>query len=233
MRSNLLKAAAAALAAGAVALLAAGPARAAVYTSSYQWASYSTGGYTIYNDEWGSGHNTQTLWVNSAANWGVYSTQPSTSGVKAYANESRSVGVALNSLSGATSSFSESLPSSGNWESAYDVWLNGSGIEVMVWTYKNGNVGPLGSSIGNLSLNGNTWTVYVGNNGSNPVYSFVRTGNESSGSVNLLGLLKWLENTKGYFSNPTLSTIQYGFEISGTGNVQENFTVNSYSASAS
>ncbi|HEU5332252.1 MAG TPA: hypothetical protein VFU73_05805, partial [Actinocrinis sp.] len=91
----------------------------------------------------------------------------------------------------------------------------------------------LGSSIGNLTLNSNTWTVYVGNNGSNPVYSFVRTSNETSGSVNILGILKWMENTKGYFSNPTLSTIQYGFEISGTGNVQENFTITNYSASAS
>ena len=85
----------------------------------------------------------------------------------------------------------------------------------------------------NVTLNSNTWTVYVGNNGSNAVYSFVRTSNETSGTVNILGLLKWLENTKGYFSNPTLSTIQYGFEISGTGGTQQNFTINSYSASAS
>lgn len=39
-----------------------------------------------------------------------------------------------------------------------------------------------------------------------------------------------MENTKHYFSDPTLSTIQFGFEISGTGNVQEDFTANSYSA---
>jgi hypothetical protein len=56
--------------------------------------------------------------VNSSSNWGVYSTQPSASGVKSYANASRSVGVALNSLSAATSSFNETVPSSGNWESA-------------------------------------------------------------------------------------------------------------------
>jgi len=76
-RSDLFKAALATVAAGAVALLTGGIAQAAVYQSSDQWASYSTGGYTIYNDEWGSGHNTQTLWVNSATNWGVFSTQPS------------------------------------------------------------------------------------------------------------------------------------------------------------
>jgi hypothetical protein len=204
-----------------------------LYQSSDQWAQYSIGGYTIYNDEWGSGHNTQTLWVNSATNWGVFSTQPSTSGVKSYANISKSIGIALNSLSSATSSFNESNPSGGNWESAYDIWLNGSGIEVMVWTDVSGNVGPLGSSVGSVSLDGNTWTLYAGNNGSNPTYSFVRSANESSGTVNILDLLKYLENTKGYFSNPTLSTIQYGWEISGTNNAQENFTINNYSASAS
>lgn len=204
-----------------------------IYESSDQWAQYSIGGYTIYNDEWGSGHNTQTLWVNSATNWGVFSTQPSTSGVKSYANISKSVGIALNSLSSATSSFNETNPSGGNWESAYDIWLNGSGIEVMAWTDVSGNVGPLGSAVGTVSLDGNTWTLYSGNNGSNPTYSFVRTANETSGTVNILDLLKYLENTKGYFSNPTLSTIQYGWEISGTNNAQENFTINNYSASAS
>ena len=222
------------VAAAATALtLTATSALAFVYESSDQYASYSTGGYTIYNDEWGSGHGTQTLWVNSASNWGVYSTQPSTSGVKSYPNDSKSIGTALNSLHSVTSSFSESNPGSGNWESAYDIWLNGSGYEVMVWTYKSGNVGPLGSSVGTVSLDGSTWTLYAGNNGSNPTYSFVRSGNESSGTVNVLDLLKYLENTKKYFSNPTLSTVQYGWEISGTGNVQENFTLNSYSVSSS
>jgi Glycosyl hydrolase family 12 len=221
-----------AAAASALMLTATG-AKATVYESSAQYASYSIGGYTIYNDEWGSGHGTQTLWVNSASNWGVYSTQPSTSGVKSYPNQSKSIGTALNSLHSVTSSFSESNPGSGNWESAYDIWLNGSGYEVMVWTYVKGNVGPLGSSVGTVSLDGNTWTLYAGNNGSNPTYSFVRSGNESSGTVNLLDLLKYLENTKKYFSSPTLSTVQYGWEISGTGNTQLNFTINSYSASTS
>jgi hypothetical protein len=204
-----------------------------LYENDGQWAEYSIGAYTIYNDEWGSGFNTQTLWVNSATNWGVFSTQPSTSGVKSYANISKTIGTALNSLNTATSTFNETNPSSGNWESAYDIWLNGSGIEVMAWTDVSGNVGPLGSSVGSVTLDGNTWTLYAGNNGSNPTYSFVRSGNETSGTVNILDLLKYLENTMDYFSNPTLSTIQYGWEISGTNNVQEDFTINNYSATTS
>jgi hypothetical protein len=206
-------------------------ANAAVYESSAQYASYSTGGYTIYNDEWGSGYGSQTLWVNSASNWGVYSTQPDTSGVKSYPNDSLSIGTALNSLSSVTSSFNESNPSGGNWESAYDIWLNSSSYEVMVWTDVSGDVSPLGSVVGTVSLAGSTWTLYAGSNGSNPTYSFVRSGNETSGTINLLDLLQYLENTKGYFSDPTLSTVQYGWEISSTNDTQEDFTINSYSVS--
>jgi hypothetical protein len=230
---RLLTLAVAAAYCAAAGLLTAGVAEAATCQTSAQFGSCTSGSYTVYNDEWGSGYGSQTLWVNSASNWGVYSTQPSTSGVKSFPNVSRSVGTAINSLSGVSSSFDISVPSSGNFEAAYDIWLNSSSYEVMVWVDKAGDVGPLGSSIGTLTLDSNTWTVYVGNNGSNAVYSFVRTSNESSGSVDILDLLKWMENTKGYFSNPTLSTVQFGFEISGTGGVQEDFTANSYSASVS
>ncbi|NUR28235.1 MAG: hypothetical protein HOV83_20740 [Catenulispora sp.] len=233
MRIRGRRAATAVIATGIAAFLSVDPAWAYAYESSNQYASYSTGGYTIYNDEWGSGHGTQTLWVNSATNWGVFSTQPSTSGVKSYANESKNIGRQLNSLSKVTSSFRQTIPSSGSFETAYDVWLNGTGIEVMVWTSTHGGVAPLGSNTGNVTLDGNTWAVYVGNNGSNPTYSFKRTSNEDSGSVNLLNLLKWLQNSRHYYNNPTLSQVQYGFEISGTGNRQQTFAITGYSVSVS
>jgi hypothetical protein len=204
-----------------------------LYESSYRFASYSVGGYAVSNDEWGSGYNTQSIWVNSATNWGLYATQPDTPGVKSYANIGVNPNVALDSLSSATSSFNETNPSGGNWESAYDLWLNGTSIEVMAWTYVSGSAQPLGRPEHTVTLDGSTWTLYVGNNGHNPTYSFVRQGNETSGTVDLLGLLKYLEKTGGYFSNPTLSSIQYGWEITGTGDRQENFTMNNYSASTS
>jgi Cellulose binding domain/Glycosyl hydrolase family 12 len=204
-----------------------------LYDSSFRYAQYEIGGYAISNDEWGTGYNTQTVWVNSATDWGMTATQPDTPNVKSYANIGKNMNVPLNSLPSATSSFNETNPDHGNWESAYDVWLNGTGIEVMAWTYVNGSAQPLGYPAHTVTLDGNTWTLYVGNNGHNPTYSFVRQGNETSGTVDLLGLLKYLENTGGYFSNPTLSSIQYGWEITGTGNVPTNFTMNDYSASTS
>lgn len=230
-RSHLLKTASATLAAGAIALLSMGPAQAAVYSSSAQYASWSDGTYTVYNDEWGSHYTYQALWVNSATNWGVWSQQDYTSGVESYPNVSRTVNRSINSLSSVKSSFSVTDPSAGSYEAAYDIWTADNANEIMLWTDVH-HVGPLGSSVGTLSLDGSTWTVYKGSNGSNNVYSFVRSGTLTSGTVNILDILKWIQNTKGWMSNETLGKVQFGWEIT-TENPGQNFSVNSYSVSYS
>src|SRR5580692_10238978 len=88
-----------------VLVLGANAAMAAVWSSSAQYASWSNGGYTLYNDVWGSGAGPQTIWANSYSNWGVTSDQPNTGGVKSFPNSTRVVDVALSSLTGCTSSF--------------------------------------------------------------------------------------------------------------------------------
>ena len=93
-------------------------------------------------------------------------------------------------------------------------------------------VGPLGTSQGTLTLGGHTWTVYKGNNGANDVFSFVRTSNSSSGTVNVLPILKWIKDTKGWFGNVTIGDLQFGFEItSSSGGLA--FTTNSESVTSS
>jgi hypothetical protein len=65
--------------AGAVALLLAAvtavvtstPAQAAVWSSSDRWGTWSSGGYTLYNNVWGSGYGPQTITANSPSNWWV------------------------------------------------------------------------------------------------------------------------------------------------------------------
>jgi len=212
-----------------VLVLGANAALAAVWSSSAQYASWSNGGYTLYNDVWGSGAGPQTIWANSYSNWGVSSDQPNTGGVKSFPNVSKSIGVALSSLSHVTSSFSDSMPGSGNFESAYDIWANGSADEIMLWTYTQ-NVGPLGTYQTTVSIGGSSWNVYRGSNGSNAVFSFVRTSNETSGSVDIKATFNWLSSA-GWLTNATLSTVQFGWEISSTNNATENFQVNSYSVS--
>jgi hypothetical protein len=217
------------LAAATALIVGASAASAAVWTSSAQYASWSNGGYTLYNDVWGSGAGPQTIWANSYSNWGVYSDQPATSGVKSYPNVSRSVGAPVSSLGSVTSSFNFSVPRSGNFEAAYDIWANGNADEIMLWTYTQ-NVGPLGTYQATASIGGSTWNIYRGSNGSNAVFSFVRTSNETSGSVDIKAIFSWL-SSKAWLTGATLSTVQFGWEITSTNNTTENFTVNSYSLS--
>jgi Glycosyl hydrolase family 12 len=202
---------------------------ASAWTSSAKYGSWSTGGYTLYNDVWGSGTGPQTIWANSYSNWGVDSDQPATNGVKSYPNVSQSIGEAVSSLGNVTSSFSFSAPDSGDFEAAYDIWANDRADEIMLWTYTQ-NVAPLGTDQATASVGGSTWNIYRGNNGSTPVYSFVRTSNETSGSVDIKAVFNWL-SSEGWLTGATLSYVGFGWEISSTNNTTEDFTVNSYSLS--
>src|SRR5437763_5786605 len=81
---------------------------AAAWSSSDKFGSWSNGGYTITNDVWGSGAGPQTIWANSYSNWGVWSNQPNTGGVKSYPHSGRTVGKTLSSLKSVSSNFNVS-----------------------------------------------------------------------------------------------------------------------------
>ena len=207
--------------------LATGPAQAAVWWSSDQWASWNNGGYTLYNDVWGSGAGPQTIWANSSSNWGVWSNQPNTGGIKSYPNVSRWVGTPINSLNWVTSGYNVSVPSSGAFETAYDIWDSGNANEIMLWLNQTGPIGPIGSYVTNVSVGGFNWNVYKGWNGANNVYSFLDTGRSTSGSVDILSVLRWLENSEHWIGDITLGNVQFGWEITSS-NGGMNFQVNSY-----
>lgn len=215
----------------------------AVWYSSAQYGSWSNGGYTLYNDVWGSGAGSQTIWANSYSNWGVWANHPNTGGIKAYPNCTRYVGKTLSSLSSCKSSFNATTPSGGAWESTYDIWDSNNAHEIMLWFNWTGAVNPISytwNSSGqpvpvytNVSVGGSTWNIYTGSNGSNLVYSFLRTTKTNSNTVDVLAIFKWLES-KGLLGNVTLGNVQYGFEITssyGTNGSGLNYTTNSYSVS--
>ena len=138
----------------------------------------------------------------------------------------------ITSLGSLSSSYNVTVPSSGAYNTSYDIWDTDYDYEIMLWVNKTGAVGPLGTSQGNVTLGGHTWTVYKGTNGANQVFSFVRTSNSSSGTVNILPILKWIKDTKGWFGNETIGDVQFGFEItSSSGGL--NFTTNNLTVSSS
>lgn len=214
---------------------------AATWSSSDQWASWTNGGYTLYNDVWGSGAGNQEIWADSYSNWGVHAQHPDTDGIKSYPNVTKSISKSLSSLTTLTSSFDVTRPSGGDYETTYDIWTNDSSYEIMLWMNSYGDVAPMSynwSSSGSpvaeyssITVGGHTWDVYQGSNGGNPVYSFVRTSNTDSGTVDILAILNWIDN-KGWFSGTqTVSTVQFGFEITSS-SAGLDFTCNSYSVTS-
>jgi hypothetical protein len=221
-----------ALALGATVGLASAPASAAVWNSCDQWASTTLNGYTLYNDIWGSGAGSQCIWANSGTNWGVWADHPNTGGITSYPNAKKVINKSITSLGSLSSGYNVTVPSSGAYETAYDIWDTNYKYEIMLWMNKTGAVGPLGTSQGTVTLGGHTWTVYKGNNGSNDVFSFVRTSNSSSGTVNILPILKWIKDTKGWFGNETIGDVQFGFEITSSSGGLD-FQANSATVSSS
>ncbi len=207
------------------------------------FGSWSSGPATLYNDVWGSGPGPQCIWSISSSHFGVLANHPTTSGIKSYPNVSYSPGQAISALGSYTSSFDITVPSSGSWESAYDIWVkNGNRIEIMLWMYKSGGVGPIASKydasgaavpdVANVNVGNHTWNVYYGSNGSNDVVSLLRTSNTTSGMVDIKAILAWIISNKGSFTSSwTLDQVQFGFEITSDGNPQS-FTVNSFSVSS-
>ena len=213
--------------AGLVLALTAGPANAATWYSSDRWASWNNGGYTLYNDVWGSGAGPQTIWANSYSNWGVWSDQPNTGGIKSYPNVSKWVGVPINSLNSVTSGYNVSVPGSGAYETAYDIWDSGNQNEIMLWLNQTGPIGPIGSYVTNVSVGGFNWNVYKGWNGANNVYSFLNTGRSTAGTVDILSVLRWLEYNQHWIGNITLGNVQFGWEITSSSGGM-NFQSNNY-----
>ncbi|WP_329138718.1 glycoside hydrolase family 12 protein [Streptomyces sp. NBC_00670] len=205
-----------ALALGASIGLASAPAQAAVWNSCDQWGNTTLNGYTLYNNIWGSGAGSQCVWANSGTNWGVWADHPGTGGIKSYPNSKKVINKSITSLGSLSSSYHVSVPSSGAYNTSYDIWDTDYDYEIMLWVNRTGAVGPLGTSQGNLTLGGHTWTVYKGNNGANEVFSFVRTSNSTSGTVDILPLLKWIKDTKGWFGNETIGDVQFGYEITSS-----------------
>lgn len=209
------------------------PAQAAVWTSSEQWGTYNTSdGYTLYNNIWGSGAGPQTIWADSSADWGVTADHPGTGGVKSYPNAKKVVNKPLSSLSSLRSKYDVTVPPSGAYNTSYDIWDTDYDYEIMLWVNHTGAVGPLGTAQGTVSLGGHQWTVYKGDNGSNQVFSFLRTANSSAGTVNILPILDWIKDTKGWWGDETIGDVQFGYEITSSPGGLD-FTTNDFSISSS
>lgn len=219
---------------------------AATWSTTDRFGSWNTGGFTLYNNVWAqSGYGPQTLWANSSGNWGVWSNQPNTGGIKSYPNVSKYVGKTISALTMLSTKFNVTTPAGGAWESTYDIWDKDKKYEIMLWmnyTGKSdgsGNVKPISYTYDatgravpvytNVSVGGSTWNVFKGNNGNNMVFSFLRTTKTNGTTIDAKAILNWLKS-KAWMGDVVLGDFQYGYEItSSSGGL--NYVTNSYSLS--
>lgn len=211
-------------------------AHAATWSSTDKWATWSNGGYTIENDVWGANPGPQSIWANSYHDWGVWANHTG-SGIKSYPNVDKSVNIRVNSLNTCSSTFAATTASGSTYDLAYDIWLNSSQYEVMIW-FNWVNTKPIAASysstgaaiptVTNVTIGGKTYDVYVRWNGSNAVFSFLAHTKTNATTVDIKSVVQWI-NSKGWYNNPTLTKVQFGWELITTPSGGGNYHITNYS----
>jgi hypothetical protein len=214
----------------------------AVFQSCGQWATFSEGGYNLYNNIWGDGAGAQCIWACGHGNFGVWADHPATGGVKAYPNsEYPTIATRITAMASLTSTFDCTVPDSGAYTTTYDIW-SGRRTEIMLWMNKQGAHEPWARQYdagglpipeaANVTVGGHTWNVFWngGPRGFN-VFSMVRTSNTNAGTVDIKACLTWLKDNLG-LGDVTIDKVQLGFEVSQSPG-GSNFTMNAYDVSFS
>jgi hypothetical protein len=217
----------------------------------------TTGDVTVGNDVWSppSGSWSQTLHVTSPGNWNVIANFPAgATSVHSFPNTGQdqnwingtNLPAPLSSWSAMTSSYSVNLNANSGTvaESAYDLWLNDWKNEVMIQTdFAGDSLRPrcdaLHDDITTQTFGGTDGVPVQKWNlcqfGSEIIWQPSTGTNYSSGKVDVMAMLTWLEkngNGKYLPANPTLTAVSFGIEICSTGGQSETFQVNKFSFNA-
>ncbi|MDI6101905.1 glycosyl hydrolase [Actinoplanes sp. NEAU-A12] len=204
-------------------------------------AALARGKYWVNNNLWGKadGTGSQCVWENGlggdSLSWGTeWTWAGDNTKVKSYASavfgwhwgwKAAGTGLPVQLSAGKAVdtrwNFKVTQTTSNVMNVAYDLWLhdmagpdrqNNPTDEVMVWLYRSGGAGPVGTKQATVTIAGATWDLYKGNIGWE-VYSFVRTSNTSAADLDLTDFTNdlvargWLAKTK------YLSSVQAGTEI--------------------
>ena len=148
----------------------------------------------------------------------------------------------ISAMTELSSTYAESFPHNAQTISqfAWDNWLsNDSGYpdEVMVWVDNNNrcNAGSYGTQQASpITVNGQEWTPYQYGS-SEFIWSLGAPGNcaqQSSGTVDLLALLKWMQANGKAAAGATLGLTDAVWEICSTGGQPETYSVSKYTITA-
>jgi hypothetical protein len=209
--------------------------------TSDQWGTCSDGPWTITQDVWGGATNwQQSLYCNSHSNWQIVANLKGQAWVGSYPHANYPVGQPLNNVLNGPSpllaAWNATYPTDHKFDFAYDLWLNGTTYEVMIWlNWK--NTAPIGGNpFTNATIGGITYNVYEGAGGSGPhCISFLPQSGmmDSATNFNLCKILSWISNLPWnggpggyYWQNPSFDSVQLGWEICDTYGSLKTYTMN-------
>lgn len=188
---------------------------------------------------WSGDAGPQSISACAWNRWSVTSNQPGTGtddSVKTYPDTQRHVSYPLSSLTSLPSTFNVTTPAGGGtvpakgkqWNAAYDLWLDNFGTEVMVWNNWTMNWQYwYGVNHGvQATIDGVAYHAYTNGSG----LWFIRDNVTNQGSVDLAHILKWAVAQGWLKSSQVLGEVEYGFEVSYTGE-PTTFTLNDYTLS--
>jgi len=208
-----------------------------MFVTSDPNGGWSEDGYYIHNNMWNSAkYNpcTSTLYATSHDKWHVVTRMNNTKGdgaVKTYPNVHRDYrSVPIDSFASLTSTFAETSPQVGIYNVAYDIWINGIAkpgcTEIMIWN-ENFKQVPGGRYVQDVTFGDRTYKVYK--RASSGYIAFVATTNFTSGTVNLLDILKWSAAQGWFSSTSTVNQICFGVELVSTDDADARFEVTAFS----
>ncbi|KZL82620.1 murein transglycosylase [Colletotrichum incanum] len=196
-----------------------------------QYGYYANAGYYLNNNRWGqgSGQGSQCLivdWTNSdGVGWHVdWTWSGSPNNVKSYPYS----GITMSSKR--LVSRIGYLGTSATWKYsntniranvAYDLFTaanpnhdpSSGDYELMIWLARFGDIQPIGSSQGRVTVGSYSWELWYGVNNGMKIYSFVASSPINDFNANLKPFFNYLQNSKGFpASSQYLITYQFGTE---------------------
>jgi hypothetical protein len=200
----------------------------------------SINGYYVHNNMWNAaGYSpcTSTLRARSHDDWSVVTRMNNKAGdgaVKTYPNVHRDYArVPIGSFESLTSRFAGTSPRVGIYNVAYDLWINGiaakGSTEIMVWT-ENFNQVPGGRPVQDVTFGGRRYKAY--RTGDGRYIAFVAAENFTSGTVDLLEIMKWTIARGWLPADSTLNQVCFGVEMVSTDDQDATFKVTAFSIDA-
>jgi hypothetical protein len=203
------------------------------------WSDPARPNWVVNNEVWnGDEAGTQTLNVCSASSWYVVANHPKPGAdkhsIKSYPDtQVLFPNTPIGEITSITSTFSHEAPAVGEWNAAYDIWMNDWETELMLWTqhrYGGDRPAPLppgdAQETATVTIDGQPMKAWRRSNGN--YIALVMDPMRPAGSVDLKKVFDWLVS-KGWLKNTaTLQAVDYGIEIADTAGSEQTFRLNDF-----